>query len=322
MIIRKIHSIPHKISNNKVKTTGLQGRQDMSMVELYDQQANDYILKKLEENSPIMISKFGTTEMSYLVSYHCLQKLDKYRCYKNYIKGGFGSFEYPSDLSLLCKNSGFFPNDIKLLAGFYDEYYKSIQQIDVLGSYIREELCFSKELVNSKKVNLDGYYAPFFWKNPWTKYLKGKTVLVIHPFAEEINLQYNNHRHEIWQDPDVLPAFSLKTYKAVQSILGIETEYSSWFEALNKMKSDISQIEFDVAIIGCGAYGMPLAAYCKELGKQAIHLAGWTQVLFGIIGTRWENNPKVNSMINKSWIRPLKSSTPHNAKEVENACYW
>ena len=48
------------------------------------------------------------------------------------------------------------------------------------------------------------------------------------------------------------------------------------------------KIDFDVAIIGCGAYGFPLAAKLKQAGKQAIHLAGATQLLFGIKGKRWE----------------------------------
>ena len=34
----------------------------------------------------------------------------------------------------------------------------------------------------------------------------------------------------------------------------------------------IDKIDFDVAIIGCGAYGIFLADYIKSLGKKAIHL--------------------------------------------------
>lgn len=81
------------------------------------------------------------------------------------------------------------------------------------------------------------------------------------------------------------------------------------------MEDDISKIDFDIALIGCGAYGMPLAAYIKSMGKQAIHLAGWTQVLFGIIGTRWQNNPRVSKMINEYWIHPSENNIPAEAKK-------
>ena len=54
---------------------------------------------------------------------------------------------------------------------------------------------------------------------------------------------------------------------------------------------------FDVAIIGCGAYGMPLAAMLKQAGKQAIHLGGATQLLFGIKGKRWEEIKTIPHLI-------------------------
>lgn len=71
--------------------------------------------------------------------------------------------------------------------------------------------------------------------------LEGKKVLVVHPFAEDIQSKYNNHRTDIWKDPDVLPEFKLITYKSVQSMLGLKTPYKSWFDALNKMEDDISK---------------------------------------------------------------------------------
>jgi hypothetical protein len=40
---------------------------------------------------------------------------------------------------------------------------------------------------------------------------------------------------------------------------------------------DIDCLEFDVALIGAGAYGLPLAACVKRLGKKAIHMGGVTK---------------------------------------------
>lgn len=302
-----------------------QGTQFYGYVELYDQEANDYIRDLLHKGDPCMISKFGTTELSTLVSY-VLSKEEHHSLneYLAFLRGQISNVGWldRNSMNALYILSGFFPNDISLLPKFFDVNYKALKQIDVLGSYIANEKYFKKELANAKKVNLDGYYAPFFYKDPWTKELAGKKVLVIHPFAENILSQYKNHRTLIWKDPDILPEFELITYKSVQSILGIKTPYKNWFEALKKMEKDISKIDFDIALIGCGAYGMPLAAYVKSLGKQAIHLAGWTQVLFGIIGTRWQNNPRVAPMMNEYWIHPSKQNIPKEAKKVENGCYW
>ena len=86
----------------------------------------------------------------------------------------------------------------------------------------------------------------------------------------------------------------------------------------------IPEIDFDIAIIGCGAYGMPLAAMLKKAGKQAIHLGGATQLLFGIKGRRWEENypSKIATFFNEYWVYPAESEKPKNASTVEMGCYW
>jgi len=146
---------------------------------------------------------------------------------------------------------------------------------------------------------------------------------VIHPFENSIKAQYPK-RKEIWEKHPILPKFELKTLKAVQTLCGEEDErFETWFDALEYMFCEAMKIDFDVAIIGCGAYGFPLAAKLKAAGKQAIHLGGATQLMFGIKGYRWENNypSKIATFFNDAWIYPDASETPKNAKTVEKGCY-
>jgi hypothetical protein len=146
--------------------------------------------------------------------------------------------------------------------------------------------------------------------------------LVIHPFTESISRQYNSNRGKIFSNPNVLPKFELFTVKAVQSIAGNKTAFNNWFEALDYMFIEAIKIDFDVAIIGCGAYGLPLAAKIKQYGKKAIHLGGATQILFGIKGNRWDKIPEISQLYNDYWIRPLNSEKPQYVDKVEGACYW
>ena len=81
---------------------------------------------------------------------------------------------------------------------------------------------------------------PFWERISWTNALKGKNVLVIHPFAELIEKQYEKRKY-LFLGSDILPQMNLKAYKAVQSIGG-NTEFGSWFHALEKMETDISGI--------------------------------------------------------------------------------
>ena len=124
----------------------------------------------------------------------------------------------------------------------------------------------------------------------------------------------------------MLPEFQLKTLKAVQTLAGNQDErFHTWFDALDYMFIKAMEIDFDIAIIGCGAYGMPLAIKLKKAGKQAIHLGGATQLLFGIKGARWEqpNYPtKIGKLFNTSWVRPSENDHIKNGATIENACYW
>lgn len=71
------------------------------------------------------------------------------------------------------------------------------------------------------------------------------------------------------------------------AIAGNEVPYDDRFDALNAMCRRIDTSEFDVALMGACAYGLPLAAHVKRRGQQAIHAGGVTQLLFGIFGERW-----------------------------------
>ena len=94
------------------------------------------------------------------------------------------------------------------------------------------------------------------------------------------------------------------------------------------MKRQMEKIDFDIALIGCGAYGFPLASHAKKIGKIGFHIGGELQLIFGIIGKRYEDLNTVNSfivkrkMINKYWCRPNIKERPKNYKKVEDGCYW
>lgn len=296
-------------------------------IDLKDQEANDYVYSFLSDKTQEgkMISKFGTVELSHIVA--CYFEQHNWTLeYINDILSYNASFDYRATLQPLCLNAGFFPYDFQLGKKFYDRILKDIPEIDILGSYIYQEKYIEPFFRDIKKrINLNGYYAPFMWKRPWTRYLKGKRVLVVHPFVDSIRYQYEHNREKIWEDPEVLPEFKeLLTLKAVQSIAdNKEQPYSNWFEALKYMEDEISKMDFDIALIGCGAYGMCLAAHVKRMGKTAIHLAGWTQMLFGVYGTRWiEQQQEFAKYINKYWIRPNAKERPKGAEKVEGACYW
>lgn len=291
-------------------------------VELRDQQANDYVRDQIHQaKNGLMVSKWGTTELGTVCS---LLSDDLHIPLKDIYEGKV-SYDRTGSVAWLVNNSGFFPNSLPAGEKFAHLALEDAREIDILGSYAKLEYYVRNYTEKARKINLNGYYAPFLWENPWTKELKGKKVLVVHPFAETIKKQYDKREH-LFENPDVLPEFKkLTVIKAVQSIAGNnkETGFEDWFEALDFMKNQMDQSDYEIALIGCGAYGMSLAAHAKRHGKIAIHMAGWTQMLFGIYGNRWiEDQPEFKKYINEYWTRPSIDERPKNVEKVEGGCYW
>jgi len=131
-----------------------------------------------------------------------------------------------------------------------------------------------------------------------------------------------SHCERLWDDPDVLPGFDLQVIKAVQSIAGEPTEFATWFDALEYMKAEMNARDFDVCLVGAGAYGPPLAAHAKSLGRKGVVIGGGTQILFGIRGKRWDEREDFVGSFNGYWVRAKPSEVSRNAEAVEEGCYW
>ena len=252
-----------------------------------------------------MVARFGAVEIK-AMAYECfplLSPLLRAYTYKH-----------------IGNNAGFFPVDEQSIKRYAGLMCESMQQLDILGSWRPEELLFKKHLKKCKMVTL-GDLGPNALRTSWSQALKGKKVLVIHPFAKTIKEQYERNRNKLFGEYSdfVLPEFaSLQVIQAVQSIAGNATGFATWFDALEYMEREIDKADFDVALIGCGAYGFPLAAYCKKIGKQGIHIGGPLQLYFGIKGKRWDRY----GFYNEYWVTPDESEKPKNLERVEGGCYW
>ena len=284
---------------------------------------NLILANALSNPRPLMVSRLGTTETT-VVEYFVRNQID-------------GECVFPDSLRVAVKElSGVFPPEDKVLSRFSRESLGNLRDIDVMA--VRAEKS------ESSYWDLEGYFVKKFARestlidlkelvplgNPqsWTRELKGKKVLVIHPFADTVSRQFAK-RHLLFEIADFLPDCILDVLPAVQSVgdNAAYTGFSTWFEALESMKREIALRDFDVAIIGAGAYGLFLAAECKRQGKIGIHIGGASQLLFGIIGKRWSDPKSADSsavlpFINEHWTGPSNSEVPAGASKVEGGCYW
>jgi hypothetical protein len=223
----------------------------------------------------------------------------------------------------LWRYSGVFPDTSEEFEQFQKSYLAALGEVDLLGLIVGpgERLLYDKYAKDPLRCDL-GALEPYFSPKPWSRALRGRRVLVVHPFVDSIRAQYREHRREIFADPDVLPEFDLRLIRAPQTIAGNSDGHDSWSAALADLQARVSGESFDVALVGCGAYGLPLGAFIKGQGKPCIHLGGATQILFGISGARWQSQPAFRALMTAAWHPPLESERPPGFEKVEKGCYW
>lgn len=275
------------------------------------EEINKQIYQMIQSGNPFLVGRFGSTELFAIRSFDFEFKI-----------------RYHKALEQMQMWSGFFPTTEEAGKQFKDLMLGCIPQADIMGVWMLPFEEYYLKKYGNKNLNITYLLDLEPWSAKeivWSSALAGKKVLVIHPFIETIQSQYKR-REEIFPGTDILPEFELKTLKAVQTLAKEKDErFQTWFEALEWMYQEALKIDFDIAIIGCGAYGFPLAAKLKQVGKQVIHLAGATQLLFGIKGKRWEENSAfsyVRKYFNSAWVYPTEMDTPKQASKVEGGCYW
>ena len=266
---------------------------------------NEKLREMLREGKPRMAGRFGAVEM---------------RLVSKWMAGKAFSVQ-EADQALYA--AGIFPNDPDFLKEFCKAYTDAMKECDLLGVWeVAGEKKAIRAFCRNPRLMPSRSLEPYYFNEPWSGALSGKRVLVVHPFTESIQAQLSR-REALWQGKNVLPEFGSVSYlKTVQSNAGAETGFSNWFRALEHMKDQMKNADFDVAIIGAGAYGFPLAAHAKIMGKQAIQMSGATQILFGIKGKRWDHHPVISKFYNDAWIRPSHEETPPETQKVEGGSYW
>jgi hypothetical protein len=150
--------------------------------------------------------------------------------------------------------------------------------------------------------------------------MNNKKVLVISSFDGLVKKQYESgNLKKIYDNfPNIIQLETIKFPYCYHN----NGPHNNYFETLDIIFEEIKGIDFDIAILGCGAYGHMLSHKIDtELNKDAIYVGGSIQTLFGIISSREKQHGKIKS--NEYWISDIPSEyRPDNYQLIENGCYW
>ena len=287
------------------------------------EKSNQYIIDLIQTNKPFIISRLGIGAETYITCHYIAT---------NQINTNL--------LQTLSNNTGIYNVDMKNILLYIKLYIEAIKNSNTLATfptYIINEQTYFANNYNLSKIHsrsLEPFYACLENIKPWTHFLYGKKVLIINPFIESMKKQLSN-RFQIFKDPTkkiFLDNQEFIFYKSYQTSAGNHI-HKNWLETFTIMCNDIKKLNddynFDIALLGCGGYGLPLCNFIKmNLNKSAIYIGGGLQLLFGIMGQRWENRDdwkqimKDNQEPNNKFIRPSGDEIINNKNAIENGCYW
>ena len=275
------------------------------------------IERRIREGRPFMAGKIGTGDMETIQRYVDIHdgasmpvkwlKLLAGRCgpfwWDNWIRAG------------ICVCAGVFPADDDAIEEFCGIFMDYCRDIDAVPGWLPGEsriygmLCPEAAIIELESLVPEG-------SRTWYGALAGKKVLVVHPYVDTIRSQYAK-RVEFHRGQGPLPEFELLQYRPVNSIGGKCASFPRWKDALGHMIEDVSKMDFDVALLGCGVYGVPLSVHIKRMGRMAIYTGGATQTIFGIMGRRWDRT----GLYNEHWVRPMPQDIPENMSLIEGGTF-
>ena len=271
------------------------------------------IRQKLIEKKPFLAGKIGGAELLALeYGDHRLK------------------FEIPTawswrrPASRLHNNAGFFPIEKSAFYDWSNGMKHAISSTDFLCAWQTDPFLkmYENALVHSLAPEsceisismLGRHILPYILSSRW---------LVVSPFVKTMQKQLP--RMKQINDPDgnwdIAWDHLEKTCQFLRCPFQSHLEpspYASWDDGLEKLTREVSLKDFDLALIGAGAWSLPLGSRIKQMGKSAIHLGGEMQLIFGIKGKRWENY----NIYNSAWVEASPQEVPKNNNRVEDGCYW
>jgi hypothetical protein len=155
-------------------------------------------------------------------------------------------------------------------------------------------------------------------------HFRDRKLLLVCPFANLLRDRANQRTFEAVWSKTGKPWFHPAAVEAVELPYGYaeatRRRYGTCLDLLDAVTDEVATRDFDVALIATGGIGIPLASSLKARGKVAISLGGHLQVVFGVLGDRWRQDPDWRRYFNDTWIDIPPRYRPEPSETGEN--YW
>lgn len=229
---------------------------------------------------------------------------------------------------------GLFPSSQEGMLSYAQRHATATRELDFLGlvggrleADLLDQLRPMGQTINLLELEPDRS-IPDRSEHCWLPELRGKRVLIVSSIAELLCQRANQSTFEaVW-------AKSGKSWFAPAQVLSLHFPYcydvrtqqrfGSSENLLEWIQQKIDPATFDLALIAGSSLGIPIAAAIKGMNRSAIALGGALQVLFGVGGLRWWNDPHWREHhITPAWISVPSDQVPQVAGGyVDGGAYW
>tara|TARA_R110000824_G_scaffold340734_1_gene527221 strand:- start:155 stop:1012 length:858 start_codon:yes stop_codon:yes gene_type:complete len=275
-------------------------------------ESNEFIINLIKSNKSFFISRVGIGSETYS-TYH----------YEKH--GEIGRYE------TLDNNAGIYYRNKEDIIKYNKYYSNALKNSDGLATWNDNVIEEQKYFINKYELPMLHYKViePFYQLEeniiPWTHYLNKKKILIISPFISSFKSQLKDNFKMYKNQHIFLDNQEFIFYKCLNTSAGNRIEgHTNWLYTYLEMIKEIKKLDFDIALVSAGGYGLPICNYIKEhMKKSSIYVGGGLQLLFGVIGNRWINDPAWIQRILESpskFIKPIEKQK--NSERIENSCYY
>jgi len=233
---------------------------------------------------------------------------------------------------------GLFPAEADFYLSFNRFYMEHVRNLDCLGLFYDPAII---ELRIIKYYDLKNKFIYYPFQEPdrsspsndhlcYLPHFKDRRLLLVCPFAGLLKERATQETFEgVWSKTGK-KWFYPQGIDAVEFPYGFTKEthqkYPTVIDLYHSIMETIQQKDFDVALIAAGGLSIPIASTIKNMGKVAIDLGGHLQVLFGVIGQRWQDwDDWKRDYFNEYWINMPSKYRPKEidcGMQLPDAAYW
>jgi hypothetical protein len=149
--------------------------------------------------------------------------------------------------------------------------------------------------------------------------LEGKKVLVISNATDILKKSADRDLQNVY-NINISKFSSIYFLKTPQTTEGAEYPDDSIIETTDKLLKEIRNINFDIAFLACGAYGVALTNEIRKMGKMAVYLGSALYTMFGVYSDGIPL-PTHNIYKTENFIE-IEEKCPEHCKNIDEGKYW